>query len=62
MEQEWERLGHLTSKEKVQLCITMSDGGVQVCADGIKNRFPDISEEALLEKLRERIRWMKENP
>ncbi|MCW3998768.1 MAG: hypothetical protein NWE93_00835 [Candidatus Bathyarchaeota archaeon] len=59
MDEEWERLGHLSPEEKVQLCIDMTDGCMRVCADGIRQQYPGISEEELLEKLRERIQWAK---
>ena len=62
MEEEWERLGHLTPEKKVQLAIDMIDGCMHVCADGIRQQFPVITEEELIEKLRARIQWAKENP
>ena len=61
MDEEWERLGYLSPEEKVQLCIDMTDGCIRVCADGIRYRFPNITEEELVEKLRERIQWAKEH-
>ncbi len=62
MDEEWKRLGHLKPNQKVQIAIDMTDGCMRVCADGIRQQFPDISDEELLEKLRERIKWAKENP
>jgi hypothetical protein len=41
------------------MVVDMSDAMVGVCADGIRARYPGISEEELLEKLRERIDWVK---
>lgn len=61
MDKEWKRLGKLTPEEKVALCIDMTDGCVRICADGIKNQFPDITEKELLAKLRERLEWSKRN-
>ena len=54
-----ERLGRLKPEEKVDLAIDMSEACMRVCADGIKAQFPGISDAELLEKLRERIEWMK---
>jgi hypothetical protein len=41
------------------MAIGMSDFAVQVCAAGIKAQNPNISEEELIEKLRERFEWSK---
>jgi hypothetical protein len=54
-----ERLGRLTPEEKVNLAIGMSEVCVRVCAEGIKAQNPGISEEELIEKLRERFEWSK---
>ncbi|MFP3985166.1 MAG: hypothetical protein ACLFU9_04275 [Candidatus Bathyarchaeia archaeon] len=54
-----ERLGRLTPEEKVNMAIEMSEVCVHLCAEGIKVRYPGVSEEELLEKLRERIAWTK---
>ena len=62
MDEEWKRLGRLKPNQKVQIAIDMTDGCMRVCADGIRHQFPGISDEELLEKLRERIQWLKENP
>ena len=56
---DWERLGRLRPKEKVNMAIGMSDFVLSVCAEGIKAQHPDITEEELIEKLRERIEWAK---
>lgn len=52
-------VGRLRREEKVSMVVDMSDAMVGVCADGIRARYPRISEEELLEKLRERIDWVK---
>ena len=62
MDKYWERLGLLKPEEKVQICMEMTDGCVRICAEGIKNQFPGISEEELIVKLRERLEWTKRNP
>jgi len=61
MEEEWERLGRLKPEEKVLIAIDMTDGCLRVCADGIRQQFPGISDTELLEKLRERLEWAKLN-
>jgi hypothetical protein len=61
MDKEFKRLGFQKPEEKVQIAIDMTDGSMRVCEDGIRQQFPGISEEKLLEKLRERIQWAKEN-
>ena len=61
MEEEWERLGRLKPEEKVLIAIDMTDGCLRVCADGIRQQFPGISDTELLEKLRERLEWAKQN-
>ena len=45
--------------EKVAVAVDMTDACVRVCADGIRAQYPDISEDELLVKLRERLEWSK---
>jgi hypothetical protein len=52
-----ERLGHLKPNEKVAIAIDMTDVCVRTCAEGIRQQNPGITEEALIEKLRERLEW-----
>jgi hypothetical protein len=59
MSEDRKHLGSLKPEEKVLLCMDMSEGCIRVCAGGIKNQFPDISEEELIMKLRERLEWSK---
>ena len=61
MEENWERLGRLKPEQKVLIAMDMTEGCVRVCADGIRNQFPGISQEELLDKLRERLEWAKLN-
>jgi hypothetical protein len=49
----------LKPEEKVAIAIDMTDACVRICADGIKAQNPGISEGALVEKLRERLEWIK---
>lgn len=46
-------------EERVNLAINMTDVCLRICAEGIRNRNPTISEEQVIESLRERIRYMK---
>jgi len=52
-------LGRLKPEEKVAIAIDMTDACVRICADGIRAQNPGISEEELIEKLRERLEWIK---
>ena len=51
--------GELKPEEKVNLAIGMTDVCVRVCADGIRDLNPDIREEELMERVRERIGFGK---
>ena len=46
-------------EEKVAIAMDMTDACVRICADGIRAQHPGISEEELIEKLRERFGWSK---
>ena len=59
MDKNWERLGKLPPEEKIAICMDMSDACVRVCADNIRAQNPEITEEELLAKLRERLAWTK---
>jgi hypothetical protein len=59
MNQGGERLGRLQPEEKVAIMIDMTDACVRVCASGIRDRSPDISDEELLSRLRERLEWSR---
>jgi len=52
-------LGALKPEEKVNLAIGMSDVCVRVCADAVRDCYPTIKEEELLERVRERISYGK---
>lgn len=54
-----ERIGRLKPEERVNLAIGMSDVCVRVCADGVRDQNPGISEEELIERVRERFEWSK---
>jgi hypothetical protein len=59
MDENAERLGRLKPEEKVAIAMDMTDACVRICADGIRAQHPGISEEELIEKLRERFEWSK---
>ncbi len=54
-----EAVGRLLPEIKVNMAIDMTDAMGGVCTEGIKARYPGISEEDLLEKLRERFEWAR---
>jgi hypothetical protein len=59
VDERWERLGRLKPEQKLDICIDMTDACVCICADGIRAQYPGISEEELVAKLRERLKWSK---
>lgn len=59
MDQNGKQLGRLQPEEKVAIAIDMTDACMRVCASGIRDRSPDISDEELLSRLRERLEWSK---
>ena len=61
MNQRDEKLGRLKPEEKVAITIDMTDACVRVCASGIMERSPHISDEELRNRLRERLAWSKRN-
>ncbi|MFB3887966.1 MAG: hypothetical protein ACE14S_00620 [Candidatus Bathyarchaeia archaeon] len=59
MDRNQERLGRLPPEEKVALSMDMTTACVRICADGIRSQHQSISEQELIEKLRERLEWSK---
>ena len=59
MNQNGEQLGRLKPEEKVAIAIDMTDACLRVCASGIRERNPDIGDEELRIRLRERLEWSK---
>jgi len=49
----------LTPSEKVDMAISMTDTCVHFCASGIKDQSPNISDEELVERIRERFMFAK---
>jgi len=48
-------LDKMTPEEKLNMAISMTDTVVQICAEGVKSQNPNISEDELIEKVRERM-------
>jgi len=49
----------LRPEERVNLAVGMSDVCVRVCADGVRDGDPSVSEEELVERVRERLLFSK---
>lgn len=49
----------LKPEEKVNLAVEMSDVCIRICADAIRDQNRTISEEELVERVRERIMYGK---
>lgn len=49
----------LKPEEKVNLAVGMSDVCIRICADAIRDQNRTISEEELVERVRERIMYGK---
>jgi hypothetical protein len=59
LDKDWERLGKLPPEEKAKIMMDMSDACIRICADGIRTRYPKITEKELVEKVHERLDWAK---
>jgi len=55
----WLVVKRLKPEERVNLAVGMSDVCVRVCADGVRDQNPGISEEELIERVRERLMFGK---
>jgi len=49
----------LKPEERVDLAVNMSDVCIRVCAEGVRAQYPNISEEKLIELVRERLMFDK---
>ncbi len=47
----------LKPEERVNLTVNMSDVCVRVCAEGVMDENPGISEKELIERVRERLKF-----
>jgi hypothetical protein len=54
-----ERIGRLRPEDRVNLSVGMSDVCVRICAEGVRNQNQGISEEKLIERVREKFVWDK---
>ncbi len=52
----------LKPEERVRITISMTDVVVRICADGIRDRNPTITEEELISILRRRLRLGRRLP
>ena len=50
----------LKPEEKVNLAIGMTDVCISICSEGIRNQYPEITENKLLELLRERLAFSRQ--
>jgi hypothetical protein len=55
----WLFVKRLKPEDRVNLAIGMSDVCIRVCADGVRDQNPGISEEELIERVRERLMFGK---
>jgi len=47
------------AEERVNLAINITDACVRVCADAIRDKYATVKEEELLERIRERIAFLR---
>lgn len=55
----WVSMRRLRPEERVNLAVGMSDVCVRVCADGVRDGDPSVSEKELVERVRERLLFSK---
>ena len=55
----WLFVRRLRPEERVNLAVGMSDVCVRVCADGVRDGAPDVSEKEVVERVRERLLFCK---
>ena len=55
----WLFVRRLRPEERVDLAVGMSDVCVRVCADGVRDGDPSISEEEVVLRVRERLLFSK---
>ncbi|MEM3616652.1 MAG: hypothetical protein QXG76_05580 [Candidatus Bathyarchaeia archaeon] len=53
---DWRRL---KPEQRVNFAVDMSDVCIMVCAEGVKAQNPRLSDEALIELVRERLMYEK---
>jgi len=47
------------AEERVNLAVNITDTCVRVCADAIRDKYAAVKEEDLLERVRERIAFLR---
>ena len=55
----WLVVKRLKPEDMMNLAVGMSDVCVRVCADGVRDQNPGISEGKLIERVRERLMFGK---
>ena len=55
----WVSVRRLRPEERVNLAVGMSDVCVRICADGVRDGDPSVSEEKLVKRVRERLLFSK---
>ena len=55
----WLPVRRLKPEERVNLAVGMSDVCVRICADGVRDENPSVSEEEVVERVRERLLFSK---
>lgn len=56
-----ERLGRLEPGVKVNMAVELTEAMVSVCMEGMRAQNPNMTEEELMERLRERLEWAKQS-
>jgi len=54
-----ERLGRLEPGVKVNMAVELTEAMASVCMEGMRAQNPNMTEEELKERLRERLGWAK---
>ena len=55
----WLIVRRLRPEERVNLAVGMSDVCVRICADGVRDENPRLSEEEVVKRVRERLLFSK---
>jgi len=55
----WLLVRRLKPEERVNLAVGMSDVCVRICADGVRDENPSLSEEEVVKRVRERLLFSK---
>ena len=55
----WLIVRRLKPEERVNLAVGMIDVCVRICADGVRDENPSLSEEEVVKRVRERLLFSK---